>query len=238
MFTSTAEACTHVFVLARTNPDVAKHKGLTLFLVPTDAACFDLRPIHTLGGQRTNATFYTDVRVDDAARVGEVDGGWGVMHVALVYERGAASRSSKELRLAGDLAAWATRTRRPDGTRVFDDPLVAERIARMAIDEEVARLISYSLRDQVARGVLPRVTSSMRKLFATTAAQRHYADAMDILGADGLLATGAPGSPDDGRFERGFRAEVVTTIHGGSSEVQREIIAEQLLGLPRTRPRG
>ncbi len=238
MFTSTVEACTHVFLLTRTNPDVPKHKGLTLFMVPTDDPGFDLRPIHTLGGQRTNATFYTDVRVDDAARVGEIDGGWAVMHVALVYERGAASRSSKELTLARELAAWAADTRRPDGSRVLDDPHVAERIARMAIDEEVARLITFSLRDKVERGELPRATSSMRKLFATTAAQRHYADAMDILGAEGLLSRGAPGSPADGRFEHGYRAEVVTTIHGGSSEVQREIIAEQHLGLPRGRPRG
>jgi alkylation response protein AidB-like acyl-CoA dehydrogenase len=237
MFTSTVEACTHVFLLTRTNPEVPKHRGLTLFLVPTDDPGFDLRPIHTLGGQRTNATFYTDVRVDDRARVGDVDGGWGVMHVALVYERGAASRSSKELALAGDLASWATRTRRSDGSRVIDDPHVAERLARMSVDEEVARLITYSLRDKVERGELPRAISSMRKLFATNAAQRHYADAMDILGADGLLGHGVPDSPDGGRYEHGFRAEVVTTIHGGSSEVQREIIAEQQLGLPRARPR-
>src|SRR5262249_12426130 len=75
MFTSTAQVCSHVFVLARTNPDVPKHKGLTMFLVPTDSAGYEIQPIYTLGGQRTNATFYTDVRVPDAARIGDVDEG-------------------------------------------------------------------------------------------------------------------------------------------------------------------
>ena len=88
MFTSTAQSCSHVFVLARTNPDVPKHKGLTMFLVPTDAEGFELQPIYTLGGQRTNATFYSDLRVPDSMRIGGVDEGWRVMRVALVYERG------------------------------------------------------------------------------------------------------------------------------------------------------
>src|ERR1700751_2979778 len=91
MFTSSAQCCSHVFVLARANPEVPKHKGLTLFLVPTDSHGFEMQPIHTLGGQQTNATFYSDLRVPDSARLGGVDEGWSVMRVALVYERGAAS---------------------------------------------------------------------------------------------------------------------------------------------------
>ena len=107
MFTSTAQLATHVFVLARTNPDVPKHKGLTLFLVPTASPGYEIQPIHTLGGQVTNATFYADVRVPDSARIGGVDAGWSVMKVALVYERGVGSTASMEQTLARDLAAWA-----------------------------------------------------------------------------------------------------------------------------------
>jgi 3-oxocholest-4-en-26-oyl-CoA dehydrogenase alpha subunit len=91
--------------------------------------------------QVTNATSYTDVRVPDAARIGGVDDGWSVMNVALVYERGVSSPASLEHTLARDLAAWARRTRRPDGSAVLDDPLVAERIGRIAVDEEVGRLM-------------------------------------------------------------------------------------------------
>ena len=77
-----------MFLLARTNPDVPKHKGLTMFLVPLDTPGVEIHPVHTMGGERTNATFYTDVRVPDAFRIGEVDGGWDVMTVALTFERG------------------------------------------------------------------------------------------------------------------------------------------------------
>ena len=115
MFTSTAQVCSHVFVLARTNPHVPKHKGLTMFLVPTDAPGFELQPVLTLGGQRTNATFYSDLRVPDALRIGDVDEGWRVMRVALVYERGG-GRTSAGPTLAEKAAAWAMSTGRPDGT--------------------------------------------------------------------------------------------------------------------------
>jgi alkylation response protein AidB-like acyl-CoA dehydrogenase len=236
MFTSTAQVCSHVFVLARTNPDVRKHKGLSLFLVPTDSAGYSRQPIRTLGGQLTNATFFADVRVPDSALVGTVDGGWGVMKVALVYERGVGV-PTQEQTLARDLAEWARQERRPDGTAVFDDPLTAERIGRIAVDEQVAQVLRTRVNWLVQSGKLPGVEGSMRKLFATEAAQRHYSDALDILGAGGVLAPDAPGAPAGGRFEQEFRAEVVSTIYGGASEILREIIAERHLGLPRSRSR-
>ena len=83
MFTTLAHEAAYVFLLTRTNPDVPKHRGLTMFLVPLDAPGVEIHPVHTMGGERTNATFYTGVRVPDAFRVGEVDGGWDVMTVAL-----------------------------------------------------------------------------------------------------------------------------------------------------------
>ncbi|MCX5088726.1 acyl-CoA dehydrogenase family protein [Streptomyces sp. NBC_00365] len=235
MFTSTAQLCSHVFVLARTDPNVPKHKGLSMFLVPTDSSGYDIQPIHTLGGQRTNATFYTGVRVPDSARLGGVDGGWGVMHVALVHERSASSPGSDGGSLVRDLAAWARHARRPDGTTVLDDPLAAERIGRMAVDEEVTRLLALRNRWRDQKGELPGVEGSMWKLFATEAAQRHSGDILDILGAEGVLAPEAAGAPAGGRFEEGFRAAVVGTIYGGTSEILREIIAERHLRLPRNR---
>ncbi|GAA2401799.1 acyl-CoA dehydrogenase [Actinomadura vinacea] len=238
MFTSTAQVSSHVFVLARTNPDVPKHKGLTLFLVPTDAPGFEIQPIHTLGGQVTNATFYTDVRVPDSARVGGVDEGWNVMRVALVYERGVASPQSVDQTLSEDLTVWAREARRPDGTPVLDDPLVAERIGRIRVDEEVSRLLGQWMNWHAAKGGVPGPEGSMRKLFWSEMAQRHYSDALDILGVEGVLAPEAPGAPAGGMFEHDFRAAVVTTVYGGTSEILRDIIAERRLGLPRHRPGG
>jgi alkylation response protein AidB-like acyl-CoA dehydrogenase len=235
MFTSTAQLCSHVFVLARTNSQVPKHKGLSMFMVPTDSPGYDISPIHTLGGQRTNSTFYTGVRIPDSARIGEVDRGWAVMHVALVHERAAPGAGSIEQTPIQELAAWARDTRRPDGSAVLDDPLTAERIGRMAVDAEVARLLALRIRWITKKGRLPGVEGSMWKLFATESAQRHYDDILDILGADGLLSPEAEGAAAGGRFEAGFRSAVVETIYGGTSEIIRELVAERRLGLPKNR---
>ena len=234
MFTSTAEACSHVIVLARTNPDVPKRQGLTMFLVPTSSPGFEVQPIHTLGNQRTNTTFYSDVRVPDSARIGDVDGGWSVIRTALVFERGVGMPFTP-LTIGEELAEWAKETRRLDGTRVFDDPSVAERIGQMAVESEVARLLAGRLDWMAARGDMPGVEGSMLKLFKSEADQRHHRDALDVMGAEGLLAPGALEAPLDGTLEHGFRASVVETIYGGASEIMREMIAEGRLGLPRNR---
>ena len=238
MFTSSAQVCTHVFVLARTNPSVPKHRGLTMFLVPTDAAGFERQPIYTLGGQQTNATFYTDIRVPDSARIGDVDEGWGVMRVALVFERGGAARGSSTHTLSEAVAQWARGTRGEDGSVLFEDPSTKERLGRIAVDEEVARLLGLRVRWMSECGELPGVEGSMAKLFNSESALRHYSDVVDFLGDSGTLQPGAIDAPMGGKIEAGLRAAQVGTIYGGSSEIQREIIAERRLGLPRVRPNG
>jgi alkylation response protein AidB-like acyl-CoA dehydrogenase len=235
MFTSTAQSCSHVFVLARTNLDVPKHKGLTMYLVPTDTPGFDLHPIYTLGGQRTNATFYSDVRVPDSLRIGGIDEGWRVMRVALVYERGGRIGGAT---LSEKVAAWAMATERGDGTTFYEDPRNRERFARIAIDEEVSRLLGMRVHWMHSKGELPGIEGSMTKLFASESAQRHYGEMVDMLGSEGVLQPGAAGAPLDGEIEAHFRSTVVGTIYGGASEIQREIIAEGRLGLPRNRPRA
>ena len=230
MFTSTAQVCTHVFLLTRTDASLPKHAGLSLFVVPLDAKGVEIQPVFTLGDQVTNATFYADVRVPETALIGGVNEGWNVMKVALIYERGLGSPASMEQTLAQDLAAWAFENGR------FDDPLVQERIGRIAIEQEVTRLLGQWGRWRAMTEKLPSFEGAMRKLFATEAAQRQYSDTLDILGPAGLLNPRAPGAPGHGKFELGFREAVVTTVYGGSSEILREIIAERHLGLPRNRP--
>ena len=237
MFTSTAQVSTHVFVLARTNPEVPKHKGLTMFLVPTDVAGFELQPIYTLGGQRTNATFYSELRVPDSLRIGAVDEGWRVMRVALVYERGGGGRGAAGPTLAEKVAAWAMSRDRGDGTTYYDDPRNRERLARIATEEEVGRLLGIRVRWMNDNGEMPGVEGSMSKLYGSEAAQRHYGELLDMLGPEGILQPGAPGAPLEGDLEHHFRSTVVGTIYGGASEIQREIIAEGRLGLPRSRPK-
>jgi len=246
MFTSTADQATHIFMLTRTNAGVPKHKGLTLFLVPTSSAGFEWAPVHTLGGQITTATFYTDVRIPDAARVGDVDGGWNVMRAALVYERGggvgarppsgtSGNVGSQRAELARQVASWSQAARRPDGSRIWDDPGVQERLARIAIESEVYKLLWMRSSWIAAAGGSPGTEGSAAKLYMTEREQRHHWDLLDILGAEAVLSKGAHDAPIHAAVEEAFRYGVVGTVYGGSSEIMREIIAERQLGLPRVR---
>jgi alkylation response protein AidB-like acyl-CoA dehydrogenase len=226
-------------MLTRSNTELPKHKGLTTFLVPLASPGVEIRPVYTLGGQRTNATFYTDVRVPDSARIGAVDGGWGVMHVALVFERsgtGGGRRSGPSL--AGRVAGWAQQTRRDDGTRVWDDATVKERLARIAIDAEVSRLLGMRTAWISATGGLPGTEGSETKLFSAESAQRQHWDLLEILGSEAVLHREAGDAPLAAAVEEAFRRGVVGTIYGGSSEIMREIVAERVLGLPRARARN
>ena len=234
MFTTLAHEATYVFLLTRTNPDVPKHKGLTMFLVPLDAPGVEIHPVHTMGGERTNATFYSGVRVPDSMRVGDVDGGWDVMTVALTFERGGFALSEAD-RVWQQTVDWATTTRRPDGTRVIDDPLVRERLAFMRMHDEVARLLALRCSYVAATGALPGVEGSMHKLFYAESMTADADELVDMLGVDGVLSHGDPEAPVDGWVEHLYRHAAVTTIYGGTSEVQRDIIASRGLGLPRSR---
>jgi alkylation response protein AidB-like acyl-CoA dehydrogenase len=228
MFTTMAHEAHYVFLLTRTDPSLPKHRGLTMFLVPLDAPGVEIRAVHTLGGERTNITFYNDVRVPDSARVGEVNGGWQVMTVALAFERNPTA-NGEAIRVLERATAWARET------GVIDDPGARERLARVAVENEVGRLLAYRMACVTAAGELPIVEGSMAKLFATEAFQRASADLLDLIGPTGVLQHGEPGAPADGWIEHAFRHAVVTTIYAGSSEIQRSIIAERGLGLPRSR---
>jgi alkylation response protein AidB-like acyl-CoA dehydrogenase len=233
MFTTMAHEAHYVFLLARTNVDAPKHKGLTMFLVPMDTPGIEITPVETMGGERTNITFYSDVRVPDSCRVGDVDAGWSVMHAALVYERNSANWGEPN-HLVEAVAGWA---QQPgfDETRPFDDPLVRESLARWSTELEVGRLLLFRSAWLSSRGEMPQVEGSMAKLHITEAFVRASSDLIDLLGTSGLVALGDDAAVRGGLVEHAFRHAVVTTIYGGSSEVQREIIAGQALGLPRNR---
>lgn len=236
MFTTMAHESKYVFLLARSNTEVPKHKGLTMFLVPMDSPGIEIQPVYTLGGERTNITFYNDVRVPDSARVGDVDGGWRVMNVALAFERQPAAVGYLR-HLIEHTRQWAE-TPDEDGERPIDRPSVRRRLARAMIDLEVGKLLGSRLTDMTAKGLLPMVEGSMGKLYGSEALVRAGSSLLNATGVDGLLGGDDDNSPGGGWVERGFRHSVVTTIYAGASEIQRGIIAEGRLGLPSTRPRS
>jgi alkylation response protein AidB-like acyl-CoA dehydrogenase len=235
MFTTLAHEAQYVFLLTRTNTEVAKHKGLTMFVVPMDQAGISITPVHTMGGERTNITYYDDVKVDDKYRVGEVDGGWKVMMTALVFERNSAWYGEL-VRLLDHGLGWARTASSPDGGTMLDDPLVRERLALVAIGNEVSNLLGWRAAWMASEGTLPGVEGTMAKLFTTEHYQRSGNDLIDALGAEGLRRHGDPtATAADGWIEAIYRHCQVTTIYGGTSEVCRGIIAERGLGLPRNR---
>jgi alkylation response protein AidB-like acyl-CoA dehydrogenase len=235
MFTTLAHEAHYVFLLTRTNTEVAKHKGLTMFVVPMDTPGISFTPVHTMGGERTNITYYDDVKVDDRYRVGEVDGGWRVMMTALVFERNSAWYGEL-VRLLDHGLGWARATDSPAGATMIDDPLVRERLARIAIGNEVSNLLGWRAAWMAANHDLPGVEGTMAKLFTTQHYQFAADELIDALGAEGLRRHGeATAGVDDGWIEAIYRHCQVTTIYGGTSEVLRGIIAERGLGLPRNR---
>lgn len=234
MFTSLADQARWAFLLARTNPDVAKHRGLSFFLVPMDSPGVEVTAIYTLGGKRTNITFYDDVRIPDRYRVGEVDGGWQVMLIALAFERGIAGGVSDVTALYRDTLAWASTTVAADGSPMLSQPALRRRLVRALIDSEVASLLGARAAWAASSGV-PGQEGAEAKLFGTEAFGRASRELLDALGPEGLLTVDAPDAPAGGVIEASYRYAPVLTVAGGTSEIQKNLIAERTLGLPRRR---
>jgi alkylation response protein AidB-like acyl-CoA dehydrogenase len=233
MFTSLAEEAAWGLLLTRTNREVAKHRGLTFFLVPMTDPNVEVRPIRTLSGKRTNVTFYDGVSIGDELRVGEVDGGWQVMLVALAFERGVAGGVSD---IAGlyDAAVAHLARESASGERAIDRPSVRSRLVRVAIEREVADLMGDRAAWAALKGI-PGQEGAEAKLFGTEAFGRAAASLGDALGTEGLLTYDAEDAPAGGAIEYAYRNAPIITVAGGTSEIQKNLIAERTLGLPRRR---
>ena len=232
MFTTNAHIGDYVLLLARTNPDVPKHKGLTTFLVPLKHPGVEVQAVYTMSGERTNITYYSDVRIPDAWRIGDVDGGWRVMTVSLQDEHssGFASRIAS---LVHHTEAWAAEAVDADGRRRLDDPDVRARLGRAATEVEVSRLLQRRSAWMTEAGVTPEAEGPMGKLFSSEAFERAAQDLSEMMGPEALRSYFDPTAPQDGRIEHYLRFSLGTTIYAGTSEVQRNIIAQRGLGLPR-----
>ncbi|MFM8302696.1 MAG: acyl-CoA dehydrogenase family protein [Actinomycetota bacterium] len=235
MWTTMAHEADWIILLTRTNLDVPKHKGLTMFILPSDTPGISYDAVHTMGTERTNATFYDGVRVGDEWRIGDVDGGWAVMGVALAFERGVMGGTSVGIPLLRHFREWAANEVGPDGHRVIDDPVVREHMVRVAIDNEVATLLTLRAAYLAATGALPGLEGSMAKIHATEAYQKAAKWFAHAAAPASLLQFHEPGAAADGWIEYDLRHSPVTTIYGGTSEINRNNVAERHLGLPKAR---
>jgi len=231
-WTTSAHFAEWYWVGARTDPE-SKHQGITLFLVPLDQPGITINPIWTMGDERTNDVFFDDVFVPDDYVVGEVNKGFQYISEALDLERFTMFTISPILQRL-DLLCEYVRTEEVDGEPLRDDAVVRQRIARLATEAEVARVlglrfISKSIKD----GAPPTTEASEYKLYATELSKRLADASMDIAGPGSQLHVGTEDAPMQGRAESTYRYTVIDTIGGGTSEVQKNIIARRKLGLPK-----
>jgi alkylation response protein AidB-like acyl-CoA dehydrogenase len=236
MYTSNAQHATHVFLLTRTNVDVPKREGLTVFLVPVDSPGLEVRRLNTLTYHGTNMTYYTDVPVSDECRIGEVDGGWEVMRIALGREQGGEG-STDIHEVVRQAFLWAQTAEDDEGRLRVRNDVVRERLARAAVDLEVTNLLIQRAAWASANGI-PKEPGwgPGAKLFETEAYARVSADLFGLVGPAAVIPFEEEGTVAKGWFNYCFRDSPQRIIAGGASEVMRDIIAERRLGLPRARP--
>lgn len=237
MFTSGANIAQYVFLLTRTDPGVAKHKGLTMFLVPLDTEGIEVHAVHTMSDERTNVTYYSDVRIPDRYRVGEVNGGWKVVGYALEIEHGsglvAGSQYLDNHDLCQSALRWARDARR-EGRPAVTDPRVREGVARVAMHTAMAFVLGRRALWCSATGQPQRGEGPMNKIFGSEILLSDAAELLDLLAPESLLRAGQEGAVAEGEAEFAYRLAAATTVYGGSSEIMRGLIAQQALGLPRS----
>jgi 3-oxocholest-4-en-26-oyl-CoA dehydrogenase alpha subunit len=228
VFTSGANQADLIWLACRTDPELPKHQGLSILMVPTNSPGFRWTPITTVGDIVTTATYYDDVRVPAANLVGERGGGWRMITTQLNHERvGLAALGGTAWRLWGDVRAWAAAARTDQLPWVRAD--LAECYARL----EAMKLLNWQMVESIAEDRLRPEQASSAKLYGTDTHVFVYRKLLGVLGAAGWLRPGSPGAALHGEVERAARSAQINTFGGGVNEIQREIVAAAGLGMAR-----
>lgn len=221
------------FMLARTDPDAPKHRGISYFLIEMKTPGVTVRPLINIAGTKGfNEIFFENVRVPKGALLGEKNRGWYMATTTLSYERTAIEAPARAQRILNDLVRYAKLTKK-NGQTLAEDPNVRQRLAQMAIEIDVARCLSYRVATTQSREEIPGPEAPANKVFCSELIQRLAQVGMQMLGLYGQLEFNTKWAPLKGKIERLYLTSVSGTIAGGTSEIQRNIIAERGLGLPR-----
>jgi len=223
-----------IFTLVRTDPAAPKHKGITFLLVDMHSPGVEVRPLIQIDGSaRFAEVFFTDVRVPVANVVGRVDDGWTVAMALLGFERGGGLYGPALFnRILRDVVELSRREPRGEGVAA-DDPDVRRRVAQSYIETRVYELTVQRALTRLARGEAPGPEASLNKLYWSEMKVRLDELALDILGPRAELGPGSPQAENDGGWYGDYLYARASTIFAGTSEVQKNIIAQRVLGLPR-----
>jgi len=232
MWTSLIQSADYVWLAARTDPDAPRHKGLSVFLVPTTSEGFKWTPVPTVGGATTSQTFYEDVRVPTTALVGGENNGWSLITGQLNRERVALCSAAGITHTLDQVRRWAEETTTADGRRVIDHEWVRVNLARVHAKAEFLKLINWRIAWGVGGGV-SAADASATKVFGTEFYTEAYRLLMEVLGEEAYVQGDSPGAKLRGRIERVYRGTLILTFGGGTNEIQRDIISMVALGMPR-----
>lgn len=233
IFTSAASWATHIWMAVRTDPSCARHGGISVLMLPMDAPGISRKQMLGLSGHSAAVVFFDDVKAPADALVGEENGGWKVIMDALAFERVSMGALGSRARGYLDRLIGIVRAGSRDGRPLSDDSLMLDQLGELVADVEASRLLAVQNAQRVQQGEAPLVQAAILKVYSSELMERLCETAFDILGTGAALEAGFDSAAGDGAFEYGVRDALQYTIGGGTNEIQRSLIAQHGLGLPR-----
>src|SRR5699024_10353740 len=240
VFTTGGAVSDYIWLAARTDPAAPKHKGLSIFIVPTDSPGFDVVQLPTIaedGVRATTSTYYSNLRIPETNRVGEENDGWRIITSQLNHERVALAASRGWIfGLAEDVREWAVSAEGRDGGRVIDTPWIQHSLARVDARLEPMKLFNWRMVALLnGGGELTAHDAAVAKVYGTEILIEATADLLEVLGHAGSLRNGSPAAVLYGRVETAYRGAVVGTFGGGSNDMLLEMISTSALDMVRAK---
>jgi alkylation response protein AidB-like acyl-CoA dehydrogenase len=237
VWTSLAHIADWCMLLVRTDPQAPKHRGMSYILVDMKSPGVTVRPLRQMTGEAEfNEVFFEDVRVPRANLVGELNNGWGVALTTLMNERGTASFGTQaRFRIIYDNLVALAQKSAVNGRPALQDPVIRQQLAQHLIDIEILKYNCFRNFTRLLRGGTPGPEGSVLKLWWSELNQRMQETAMTLQGPYGQLLRDSPWAVEGGRWQYNFLRSRANTIEAGTSEIQRNIIAERVLQMPKGR---
>jgi alkylation response protein AidB-like acyl-CoA dehydrogenase len=233
IWTSLADHADYMWLACRTDPAAPAHKGISIIIVPADAEGVQITPMHCLGGNNVHAVYYDDVRVPVGNLVGEENRGWNLITTQLNHERVALCAVGPLQRILDETIEWAGEAPNGQGGSLLDLPWVRTNLARVHAKAEALKLFNWQQAWSIAGDALSPADASAIKIYGSEAYVECSRLLMEVHGAAGCLKHNSKGTLLRGRLERYYRMSLVLTFGGGTNEIQRDIICQAGLRMPR-----
>ena len=233
MWTSLADYSDYIWLAVRTNPKTSDHKGLSILVVPNASTGLSITPILTLGGVRTNSTFFENVKVPKSNLVGEINRGWNLITGQLNRERLSLVNNAPIEKLLEDVTKWAKNKKGVDEKRLIDEKWVQKNLAKVKTGAEALKLLCWKQAWLMTEKKMNMEDASVAKVYGSEFFIEAYRLLMEVLGQESTLTQDSSRNLLGGRLEMLYRISSILTFGGGTNEIQRDIIAMIGLGMPR-----